>query len=459
MMHPRLPWKFGAFSGLGLLFLICIGLVYSSDEKPSVHWPSFRGPNASGVAQGQNLPDKWQVSSGENLRWKRAIPGLAHAGPVVWGQRLFVITAAGTNPDPTFKHGLYGSGEAADDKNPHRWMVMCLDKKTGDILWEKVAHEGVPKSKRHIKATQCNATPATNGEVVVAFFGSEGVFAYSMEGALLWKRDLGVLDMGAYNAPTYEWGPASSPIIYKDKVIVQCDTQKEDFIMALDIKTGKTVWETSRDELPSWGTPNVYQGEKGAELVANGSNLILGYNPDNGEELWRLGGSSQITAPTPVFTNDHIVVASGRRPVKPIFVIRPGSRGDLTLAEDQTSSDRILWSKRGVGPYMPTPLIVGNHLYILANQGIFDCYDLATGKEHYRQRVQHGGGGFSASPVAADGKIYLPSEDGDIFVVKAGPKYEVLATNDMGEILMATPAISEGTLYVRGRKTLFAIGH
>jgi outer membrane protein assembly factor BamB len=270
-----------------------------------------------------------------------------------------------------------------------------------------------------------------------------------MKGRLAWKKDLGVLNAGAYDAPDYEWGTASSAIIYKDLVIVQCDTQRESFLIAADIKTGKTVWKTAREELPSWGTPNIYHG--------NASNFIRGYDPQTGKELWRLGGSSKITAPTPVFSRDLIVVASGRRPEAPIFVIRGGANGDISLGKGQTSNKFIVWSKQARGSYMPTPLIYGDYLYVLSNQGVFDCYDLKTGAEIYRERIAHHGGGFSASPVAADGRIYLPSEDGDMFVVKAGPKYEMLAANPFGELMMATPAISSGTMFVRTQHHVFAI--
>jgi outer membrane protein assembly factor BamB len=293
---------------------------------------------------------------------------------------------------------------------------------------------------------------------VIAFFGSQGLYAYDLDGRLVWKKDLGVLNVGAYDAPDYEWGTASSPIIYQDLVIVQCDTQQESFLLAAEIKTGRTVWKAAREELPSWGTPTIYPGKARTELITNASNFIRGYDPATGKELWRLGGSSKITAPTPVFSGDLVVVASGRRPEAPIFVIKAGADGDITPAPGQTASRQIAWSKQGRGSYMPTPLIYGNYLYVLANQGLLDCYDLKTGAEVYRQRIPHHGSGFSASPVAADGKLYLSGEDGDVFVVKAGPAYELLATNPLGEPLMATPAISSGLMFVRAQHHLFAIG-
>jgi outer membrane protein assembly factor BamB len=437
---------------------LIIAACCASAASITSNWPSFRGPQASGVSEGQNLPDRWDGVSGENVKWKRSIPGLAHSSPVIWGDRLYVTTAISSLPNATFKHGLYGEGDASTDLSIHQWKVYCLDKRSGKVVWERIAFEGVPKQKRHMKSTYASSTPVTDGKRVIAFFGSQGLYCYDANGKLLWKRDLGKLDLGAYDAPEYEWGTASSPIIYKNKAIVQCDTQKEDFLLAVDIQTGEIVWKAERDELPSWGTPTIYPGPNRVELVTNASNYIRGYDPETGKELWRLGGSSKITAPTPVFSEDLIVVASGRRPEAPIFVIRAGATGDITLSGGLSSSDQIAWSRQQRGPYMPTPLIYGGYLYILANQGIFDCYELRTGKESYRQRIAHQGGGFSASPTAADGRIYLPSEDGDIFVVKSGKDFALLSTNPMGERLMATPALSDGTMFVRGEHNLFAIG-
>jgi outer membrane protein assembly factor BamB len=421
-------------------------------------WPSFRGPDAAGIASGQDLPDHWNGEAGDNILWRTPIPGLAHSSPVIWGDRLFVTSAISSEQDASFRPGLYGDGDASTDRSSQRWMVYALDKHSGEMLWERVAHQGVPRDKRHVKSTYASATPATDGRIVVASFGSQGVYAYTVAGELLWSVDVGRLDLGAYDIPTFEWGPASSPIIWGDLVFLQYDTQQDSFLLALDARTGETVWKTERDELPSWGTPTVYEGPAGAELITNAPNFIRGYDPHTGEELWRLGGSSKITAPTPIFTDELIVVASGRRPEQPIFVLRPGARGDLTLDGEATSSNAVVWSLQRRGPYMPTPLIYDEMLYVLGNNGVFDAYDLATGEEIYRQRVPHLGSGFSASPVAADGKIYLSNEDGDMVVVTAGRDFAHVATNPMGELLMATPAISEGILYVRGTDSVFAIG-
>jgi len=421
-------------------------------------WPSFRGPRASGIVEGQHLPDRWDATTGENVLWRTPIPGLAHSSPIVWADRVFVATAVSTNPSASFKPGLYGDGDASEDRSKQKWMILAIDKKTGKMIWQRVAYEGEPLNKRHMKSTYASATPATDGRIVVAWFGSQGVYAYDVNGNFRWKLDLGRVNMGAYDIPSYEWGPASSPIIWHDFVIIQCDTQADSFVMALNKDTGEIVWKTPRQEFPSWGTPTVATVGMNVQLVTNASKFIRGYDPLTGKELWRLGGSSLITAPTPIFSDDLIVVVSGRGPERPIFVIRPDARGDLTLPEGKTSSGAIAWSRTGRGSYMPTPIIYDGILYVLGNNGVFDAYELRTGAEVYRQRLATIGDGYSASPVASDGRIYLSSEDGDITVVQAGREFKALGTNSMGDLLMATPALSDGVMYVRTAKTLFAIG-
>lgn len=337
-------------------------------------------------------------------------------------------------------------------------MIYAIDKQTGKIIWERIAHQGEPVDKRHIKSTYASSTPVTNGRIVVAWFGSHGVYAHDVNGNFLWKADLGRVDLGAYDIPTFEWGPASSPIIWNGLVILQCDTQADSFVLALNAETGETVWKTERDELPSWGTPTVGTTSAGPELVTNASNFSRGYDPRTGKELWRLGRSSKITAPTPIFGDDLFVVVSGRAPERPIFVVRPASRGDLTLPDGKVNSEAIAWSRTGRGSYMPTPLIYDGILYVLANNGILDAYNLRTGEEVSRQRLPLVGSGFSASPVAADGKIYLSNEDGEMLLIAAGQKFTHISTNSMGELLMATPALSDGVMYVRSSTSLFAIG-
>jgi outer membrane protein assembly factor BamB len=422
------------------------------------NWPQFRGPLATGVVEGDATPTVWNAGKSENLQWKTAIPGLSHASPVVWGNKVFVVTAVNSNPKDETRFGLFGDVDPVKDDPKHTWKIYALDKKTGKILWERVAYEGIPKVKRHPKSSHAASTPVTDGKSLVVLFGSEGLYSYDLNGKLLWKQDLGVLDAGWFYDADYQWEYGSSPIIYKNLVIVQADIQKNPFLAAYDLKTGKQVWKTNRDEIPSWGTPTVYEGKTRAEIITNGSRAIRGYDPADGKELWRLTPNSEVTTPTPFVANDLIFVTSGYRPIQPIYAIKPGATGDISLKDDKESNEFIAWSKKRGGPYMPTPLVYGDLLYALSNQGVLSAYNTKTGERLYQERLGGKGGAFTASLVASNDKIYCSSEDGDIFVVKAGPKYELLATNPVGEVMMATPAISDGLVIVRGLNHLFAFG-
>ncbi|HYN25624.1 MAG TPA: PQQ-binding-like beta-propeller repeat protein, partial [Pyrinomonadaceae bacterium] len=419
------------------LLLLCPFLL--SFNTRAQNWPQFRGPGASGVVEGQAAAVTWDAQKSVNTRWKTAIPGLAHSSPVVWGNKIFVTTAITSAAKDETRYGLYGDVAPVKDDPKHTWKVFALDKRTGKILWERIAYEGLPKVKRHPKSTHADPTPATDGKHVIALFGSQGLYAYDLNGKLLWKQDLGLLDAGWFYDPDYQWEYGASPIIYKNMVIVQADIQKNSFIAAYDIKNGKRLWMTPREEIPSWSTPNVYEGKSRAELVTNGTKAIRGYDPVTGKELWRLGPNSEVATPTPIFAHDLIYVTTGYRVIQPIYVIKPGAAGDISLKDGKESSDFIAWSKTRGGPYMPTPVIYGDLLYIVSNQGVLTTYQAKTGERVYQERLGGKGGAFTASPVASDGKIYLSSEDGEIFVVKAGPKYELLATNPVGQVMMATP--------------------
>ena len=433
-------------------------LLLLSVSSKAQNWPQFRGPSATGVLEGQMTPTVWDAAKSQNVRWKTTIPGLSHASPVVWGDKVFVVTAVSSNPKEETRFGLFGDVDPVKEDAKQAWKIYALDKRSGKILWERTAYEGLPKVKRHPKSSHAASTPVTNGKYLVVLFGSEGLYAYDFNGKLLWKQDLGVLDSGWFYDPDYQWEHGSSPIIYKNLIIVQADIQKDSFIAAYDLKTGKPVWKTKREEISSWGTPTVYEGKLRAELITNGSRAIRGYDPLTGKELWTLSQNSEITTPTPFVANDLIFVTSGYRPIQPIYAIRPGATGDISLKNGKESNEFIAWSKTRGGPYMPTPLVYGDLLYTLSNQGVIAAYNTKTGERIYQERLAGKGGAFTASPVASNGKIYLSSEDGDVFVVKAGPKYELLATNPVGEVMMATPAISDGLVIVRGINHLFAVG-
>jgi outer membrane protein assembly factor BamB len=427
------------------------GLAFAGD------WPQFRGPSGSGVGDGTNPPVNWDGEKGTNVLWKAEVPGLSVSSPIVWGDRIYVATAISGDPKQGLRTGLYGDTDAVNDATVHRWKLLAFDKKTGKLLWETAAHEGVPKTKRHPKSSQASPTPATNGKVVVAYFGSEGLYAYSPEGKLIWKKDLGVQNAGWFFDPDSEWGAASSPVIYKDMVIVQCDRQKDSFVAAYALSDGKERWRTARAEIPSWGTPAVVPGKDRTEVVTNATKAIRGYDADTGKELWTLGPNSEVTCTTPVTAHGLVFITAGYPPVQPIYAVKIGSSGELTLKDGKESSEAIAWSKQRGGVYLPSPLAYGDHLYTVANNGILSVYEAKTGTRIYQQRIGMGGS-FTASPVAAAGKIYVATEDGDVYVLKAGTAYEMLAKNTIGEAILATPALAGDVLFVRGAKHLFAIG-
>jgi outer membrane protein assembly factor BamB len=435
-----------------LLALIVFGCL--SMTVFAQNWPSFRGSNASGVADGQPLPTSWDAERAVNILWKTPIPGLAYSSPVIWGNRVFITTAVSEDPSSQYDHHTGGNIEPRD-KVKHSWRIYCLEKSSGQVIWQRTAHEGIPRVNRHIKASQANQTPVTDGRYVVALMGSEGIFAFDLGGKLLWKRDLGLLNPGLYGDQTSEWGHAASPIIYKNLVIVQCDAHRQSFIAAYSLQTGEEVWRTERHEITSWSTPGVYEGVKRPELIVNGGHYIRGYDPLTGKELWRFSDSdTQVKQQVPVIAQGLIILAGGYPPGRPIYAFRPGASGDISLKEGEETNRFLAWRIPKGSAYTPTPLAYGDHLYICDDKGVMSAWRIATGELVYQERVP---GSFTASPVAGDGKLYLAGEDGELFVVKAGAKFEILATNPMGESLMATPAISDGMLIVRGRHQVFAI--
>jgi outer membrane protein assembly factor BamB len=326
----------------------------------------------------------------------------------------------------------------------------------GSVLWKRTAHEGVPKTKRHPKSSHANPTPATDGKHLVCFFGAEGLFCYDFEGKLLWKKDFGRLDSGYFAVPDAEWGFASSPVIHDGKVIVQCDVQTNSFIAALDINDGRELWRTLRKDVPTWSTPTVcpipnVNPQPSFQVVANGFRHIGGYDLRTGKELWKLSNAGDIPVPTPIVAHELIFITSAHGKVSPVYAVRANATGDITLKTDETTNSFIAWSTKRGGNYMQTPIVVGEYLYCGRDNGVVTCFTAKTGEERYRERLGTGRSGYTASPVSADGKLYFTSEEGAVYVLRAAPKFEVLATNQLGEPCMATPAISGDALFFRTR--------
>jgi len=444
--------------------LIVVGTVLApaaslrADGRRENHWPSFRGWRACGVAEGHKLPEIWDVPRDQGVRWKTPIPGLGHSSPVIWGDRLFVTTAVGEKPDFTFRVGLYGESPANPEDFQHEWKLYCLDKDSGKILWEKTAVRGKPKIQRHIKASHANPTPATDGRHVVAFFGSEGLYCYGMDGKLLWEQDLGVLDCGAPGEPEIQWGFASSPIIHDGRVIVQCDIQKNSFLMAMNIENGEAVWYQRRREQPTWGTPTICETPAGLQVVCNGYKHIGGYDFRTGREVWKLRGGGDVPVPTPVVADGLIYITNAHGPMAPIYAVKETAKGNITIPTRQASGPHIAWQQSRGGNYMQTPIIYDKLLYCCRDNGVLTVFEAASGRQLYQQRLGGGNTGFTSSPVAGDGKVYFTSEEGEVFVIRAGRKFELMARNPLGEIHMATPAISEGVLFFRTQHHVVAIG-
>jgi outer membrane protein assembly factor BamB len=410
-------------------------------------WPAFRGEGASGIGDGQGAPLAWNVTTGENIRFKTAIPGIALSSPIVFGDRIFVTTAVSSKGDSTFRTGLYGDGDSVDDLSEHSYRLLALDTKTGAIVWDREVHRGRPTVKRHLKSSQANATPATDGQRIVVLFGTVGVLAaYDLTGRELWRRDVGVLEANDPQAGVAQWGHASSPILYRDLVIVQADRVKDSFLAAFKAATGEPAWRVARDEPSTWSTPNVLRAAGGDELITNGQK-VRAYDPATGRLLWTLGPNSEVVVATPVIAEGMALVTAGYPPIRPVYAVRPGQRGDISLPEGQRQSAAIAWSHARGGTYIPTPLPYRGFLYTVNNNGILTAYRLSSGEQAYQTRLPTGS--YAASPVAADGRLYFASETGEVHVLRAGADYQLLTTNAMDDVVMATPAVSDGLMVFR----------
>lgn len=429
-----------------------------SGPRAGVDWPGFRGINATGVDDAQALPVQWSVPDSKLVKWKTPIAGLGHSSPIVWGDQVCAASAISGTPDPQLKVGLYGDIGSVLDTTSHKWIVSCFDKRTGKPRWERIAKSGVPIIKRHPKSTHASSTLATDGRHIIAMFGSEGLYAYSFTGDLLWSKDLGRLDSGFYMAPDAQWGFASSPVIHNGRLIIQADVQKGSFVAAFDIRTGRELWRTPREDVPTFSTPAVVSMNGRDQVIVNGWKHIGGYDLETGKEVWRMSGGGDIPVPTPIAAHGLVFITNAHGKASPIYAVKPTATGDITLKEGESSNAHIAWSYMRDGGYMQTPIVYGDILYVCRDNGVLTALDAKTGERHYQARLGDGKTGFSASAVAASGRLYFTSEDGDVYVVKAGPTYELLATNSLGEVAMATPAISEGTLIFRTRNHLVAVG-
>jgi len=440
-----------------MLALLSLFLIVVSNAYAGENWPSFRGSSACGVAEGYKTPLEWDAEQSRNVLWKTPIPGLAHSSPAVWEDRIFVTTAIQDQGESDLKVGMYGDVKPVGEEGLVGWHVYCVGKNSGKVLWDRQSYKGKPKVKRHPKSTHASPTPCTDGKCVVAFFGSEGLYCYDVEGKLLWQKDLGVLDWGFYTSPAAQWGGGCSPVIHERMVIVQCDVQKDSFLAAFDLKDGAPLWKTLRSDVPTWGTPTVHAAEQNSQIIVNGYKHIGGYDIQTGKEIWRMTGGGDIPVPTPIVVGEMVYITNAHGGMSPIYAIRLSAKGDISLKENQTSNEYVAWCYPKGGNYIPTPIVYGGYLYCGSDRGTLSCFEPGTGKLLYRENLSSTGAAFSASPVATDGKLYFTAEGGQIYVVQAGPQFKLLGVNKMDETCMATPAISQGTLFFRTQHHLIAV--
>jgi outer membrane protein assembly factor BamB len=431
------------------LFVGALILSASVSAATDPSWPQWRGPSGQGVSPEKNLPAEWSVN--KNIKWKAAIPGRGHSSPIVWGNRIFLTTAIEGELVPGAKAVKHMDGDkeflhpdsvGADHK--HLFKVICLDRESGKTVWEQTAFTGTPYDNRHRKSSFASSTPATDGAYVYAFFGTEGLYAYDMNGKPIWKADLGKLG-------TVGMGTGTSPILWDNLVILQCDEENgaASFIVGIDKKTGKEVWRSPRKVQVSWSTPLLVRTAKRAELITSGSEFVIAYDPATGKELWRHKGVESNAIPSPVASNEVVFISAGF-PAKIAMAITLGGTGDL--------ADTVVWKYNKGTAYVPSPILYGDYLYLTSDRGVLTCLDAKTGEVKYEGGRVPIPASFTASPVAFEGKILMTSEDGDTFVVKAGPKHEIIATNSVGEPVYASPAIADGHIFIRGERNLYCIG-
>jgi outer membrane protein assembly factor BamB len=424
-----------------------------SSGKPD-NWPQFRGIQASGVSSG-DAPVDWQIESGKNIQWKARIDGLAHSCPITFGKQVFITTAVNEHSRnlEVPKGFVGGSGESAIDTGKWRWQVASFDLATGVEIWRRTVATGKPTIKRHIKSTHANATPATDGKHVIAFFGSEGLYCLNMDGDLLWKKDLGRLHSGPYDAPKLEWAFGSSPIIHDGKVILQCDCLNTGFIAILDVTNGKEILRIKRDDVATWATPTIVSSGKETQLICNGYRQMAAYDLCSGEMLWNLKGGGDVPVPAPLFAHGMIYLTSGHGRSS-TYAISPSARGDITPKSTTDLPKGLTWWEPRGGSYVPTPIIVDDLLYTCSGRGVLTVRSAMTGELVYQERL---GGQYSASAVATKSHLYLSSENGVVTVVKTGREFQLISENDLQEAIFATPAIAGDTLLVRTTQHLIAI--
>lgn len=433
---------------LALVMLLHVALI-----AEDANWPQFRGADGRGVSADEKLPDKWSPT--ENVEWKSDIPGRGWASPVVWGNNVFLTTVVNSGESEAPKKGLYFGGNRTEPpKSEHDWKVLCLDLTNGKTRWEKTVQHAVPQTPIHLKNSFASETPATDGERVYACFGGLGIFCFDVNGKEVWTHKL------EPKKTRFGWGTASSPVLHAGRLYYQCDNDEQSYLLALDAKSGHEIWRIPREEKSNWSTPFVWQNEKRTEIVTAGSGAVRSYDLD-GKLLWSLKGMSSITIAMPYAADGLLYVTSGYvlDKLKPVYAIRPGGSGELTLKPETTSSEFVAWSNAKIGPYNPSTIVYEGRLVVLYDRGQVNCYNAKTGEVLYEKETLPKGIAFTSSPWAAGGKIFCLNENGVCFVLKSADKFELLHTNTLAEddMCMATPAMAGDRLLIRTAARLYSV--
>ncbi len=425
------------------LGLLIVGVTALAQDN----WPQFRGAASRGIGESERLPIVW--GPGTNIAWQASIPGRAWSSPIVWGKNVILTTAVSEGAEEAPKQGLYFGGERPATKNRHRWLALCLDRTSGERRWTTELHAAVPATPIHVKNTYASETPVTDGEHIYVLFGQIGLFCLDFKGQLVWKQEF------APRKTANGWGTSASPVIIDDRVYIVADNEEKSSLAAFDKRSGRELWRVDREEPTNYATPYVWKHSQRTELIVPGRNQVRSYDL-TGKVLWQLKGMSTLTIPTPFEADGLLYLAAGYvgdklSPNKPVYAVRPGGEGDLSLAEGTNESRYIAWLQPNAAPYNPSPLVYEGRFYVLWDFGFLNCRDARTGRELYeKQRLRaNGTAGFTASPWAYRGHVFCLSEEGDTYVVKAGDSYTLERVNSLGEMCLATPAIAGPQLFIR----------
>lgn len=427
-------------------------LAISGISAQQAQWPQFRGPNAGVIPDDPALPDTW--SETRNIVWKTPVPGLGWSSPIVWDDHIFLTTAISDGNEKPPAPGLYDEHDHVKAAGAQRWVVYDIEFNTGRIRWQRELKHSLPPLLRHVKNSYASETAVTDGERVYVYFGSIGLItALDFKGNIIWSKEITPLNTQV------ELGTGSSPALYKDRLIVVHDNATKSEMMALDKTTGQEIWRIERDETGNWSTPLVWENDVRTEIITTGTRRVRSYDLD-GKLLWELRGMSSLTIPSP-FSKFGLVYISSGYPggeLRPVYAVRPGARGDISLKEGETSNEYIAWHQPFLGTYNTSALVYGNYYYTLLDRGFLMCHDARTGKQIYgRQRISPESGGYTASPWAYNGRIFLLSEDGDTFVVQAGPEFKIIGKNTLDQMPLATPAVLRGSIIMRTQSNLYRI--